>query len=214
MRTTAGGASGSVRNLRIREDTAKYLLNLDPTSAHYDPKSRSMREDPTPNKDPKEKTFAGDNFVRQSGDFHQWQSLNLHSIVAHEAGSGLHMQAVPSQAEAMFHQFKQRKAKVESKTKQSVLEAYGNAAETPAEPELLLGQTERYPSIPILPSLGVSAPLSPFLGSDVALSVHWLFGVSFFSADNGYYGIFIGFVRLKENRPYGKNLNDLFIRDC
>ena len=40
MRTTAGGASGSVRNLRIREDTAKYLLNLDLSSAHYDPKSR------------------------------------------------------------------------------------------------------------------------------------------------------------------------------
>ncbi|KAF4714599.1 mRNA splicing protein, partial [Perkinsus olseni] len=34
------------RNLRIREDTAKYLLNLDPNSAYYDPKSRSMREDP------------------------------------------------------------------------------------------------------------------------------------------------------------------------
>ncbi len=40
MRTTAGGSTGSVRNLRIREDIAKYLLNLDPNSAHYDPKSR------------------------------------------------------------------------------------------------------------------------------------------------------------------------------
>lgn len=50
MRTTGGGASGSVRNLRIREDTAKYLLNLDPNSAYYDPKSRSMREDPNPQK--------------------------------------------------------------------------------------------------------------------------------------------------------------------
>ncbi len=29
VRTAGGGASGSVRNLRIREDTAKYLLNLD-----------------------------------------------------------------------------------------------------------------------------------------------------------------------------------------
>ena len=28
VRTTGGGATGSVRNLRIREDTAKYLLNL------------------------------------------------------------------------------------------------------------------------------------------------------------------------------------------
>lgn len=38
----------TIRNLRIREDTAKYLRNLDPESAYYDPKSRSMREDPTP----------------------------------------------------------------------------------------------------------------------------------------------------------------------
>lgn len=64
VRTTAGGASGSVRNLRIREDTAKYLYNLDPKSAYYDPKSRSMREDPQPHKSMLDKSFAGDNFVR------------------------------------------------------------------------------------------------------------------------------------------------------
>lgn len=40
MRSEGGGATGSVRNLRIREDTAKYLLNLDLESAYYDPKSR------------------------------------------------------------------------------------------------------------------------------------------------------------------------------
>jgi len=38
----------TVRNLRIREDTAKYLLNLDTESAYYDPKTRSMREAPNP----------------------------------------------------------------------------------------------------------------------------------------------------------------------
>jgi pre-mRNA-processing factor SLU7 len=42
VRTTAGGSTGSVRNLRIREDTAKYLLNLNPDSAYYDPKSRCV----------------------------------------------------------------------------------------------------------------------------------------------------------------------------
>lgn len=36
----------TVRNLRIREDTAKYLYNLNSESAYYDPKSRSMRENP------------------------------------------------------------------------------------------------------------------------------------------------------------------------
>lgn len=38
----------TVRNLRIREDTAKYLRNLDLNSAYYDPKTRSMRDNPHP----------------------------------------------------------------------------------------------------------------------------------------------------------------------
>lgn len=44
----------TVRNLRIREDTAKYLRNLDPNSAYYDPKTRSMRDNPNPNLPPEE----------------------------------------------------------------------------------------------------------------------------------------------------------------
>lgn len=36
----------TVRNLRLREDTAKYLINLNPESAYYDPKTRSMRDAP------------------------------------------------------------------------------------------------------------------------------------------------------------------------
>lgn len=46
------------RNLRIREDTAKYLLNLDVNSAYYDPKTRSTREDPLPDADPNEKFYV------------------------------------------------------------------------------------------------------------------------------------------------------------
>ena len=44
----------TVRNLRIREDTAKYLINLDPNSAYYDPKTRSMRDAPNRNIPPEE----------------------------------------------------------------------------------------------------------------------------------------------------------------
>lgn len=97
VRTTGGGASGSVRNLRIREDTAKYLHNLDPISAHYDPKSRSMRADPQPHKPANEKAFMGDNWTRQSGDFHGLQALTVHSVNAQNAGSEIHPQAAPSQ---------------------------------------------------------------------------------------------------------------------
>lgn len=45
----------TVRNLRIREDTAKYLRNLDLSSAYYDPKTRSMRDNPhKPGEDPEQ----------------------------------------------------------------------------------------------------------------------------------------------------------------
>ncbi|KAK9817207.1 hypothetical protein WJX72_011073 [[Myrmecia] bisecta] len=144
VRTTAGGASGSVRNLRIREDTAKYLLNLDANSAHYDPKSRSMREDPQPTKDPSQKAFAGDNFVRQSGDFHAWQALNLHSLTAHQKGLDIHIQAAPSQAEALHHQFRAKKEKLQVKNKDNIMATYGNASEKVDDEALLLGQTEAY----------------------------------------------------------------------
>ena len=154
MRTAGGGSTGSVRNLRIREDTAKYLLNLDTnsgmrggalgrgrgrlwgpgggrsdagrilgrsssavwhrpalnltltlrtavppippvphcTAAYYDPKSRSMREDPTPDKDPSQKTFYGDNFVRQSGEVGGFRDLNGFSVTTYERGQDVHMQ--------------------------------------------------------------------------------------------------------------------------
>jgi pre-mRNA-processing factor SLU7 len=54
----------TIRNLRIREDTAKYLRNLDLDSAEYDPKSRSMKENPYSNKNT---IYAGDEFERFTG---------------------------------------------------------------------------------------------------------------------------------------------------
>ena len=56
----------NTRNLRIREDTAKYLLNLNEDSAYYDGKSHSMRENP--NATSGDQTFKGDNFARLTGD--------------------------------------------------------------------------------------------------------------------------------------------------
>jgi pre-mRNA-processing factor SLU7 len=53
-------------DLRIREDKAKYLLDLDENSAYFNPKCRSMRENPTPN-DPSS-IFKGENALRITGD--------------------------------------------------------------------------------------------------------------------------------------------------
>ncbi|KAG2483817.1 hypothetical protein HYH03_017340 [Edaphochlamys debaryana] len=144
VRTTAGGSTGSVRNLRIREDIAKYLLNLDTNSAYYDPKSRSMREDPNPDKPDSEKLFFGDNFVRQGGEHQAWQALTLHSIDAHDKGLDVHMQANPSLAEMLYKQFKEKKDKLEDKSKQSVVEKYGSAAAPMPEDIKSLAGSERY----------------------------------------------------------------------
>ena len=58
----------TIKNLRQRENTAKYLMNLNPNSAYYDPKSRSMRANPHPELSPSESEFVGDNTARISGD--------------------------------------------------------------------------------------------------------------------------------------------------
>jgi pre-mRNA-processing factor SLU7 len=52
------------KSLNIGDDYSKYLISLSLNSAYYDPKSRSMREDPLPESN----TFKGDNASRNSGD--------------------------------------------------------------------------------------------------------------------------------------------------
>ncbi|PPR84315.1 hypothetical protein GOBAR_AA36398 [Gossypium barbadense] len=144
VRTTGGGSTGTVRNLRIREDTAKYLLNLDVNSAYYDPKTRSMREDPLPDADPNEKFYEGDNQYRMSGQALEFKQLNIHAWEAFDKGQDIHMQAAPSQAELLFKNYKVIKEKLKSKTKDTIMEKYGNAATEEEIPmELLLGQSER-----------------------------------------------------------------------
>lgn len=55
------------------------------------------------------------------------------------------MQAAPSQAEALYKNFKVKKEKLTASNKKEVLERYGNAAAAEAPDEsLLLGQTEAY----------------------------------------------------------------------
>jgi pre-mRNA-processing factor SLU7 len=123
-----GGAQMKVtaRNLRIREDTAKYLRNLDPNSAYYDPKSRSMRDNPNPEIAPEESQFAGDNFARISGDAVGLADTQLFAWEASDKGvKELHPQANPSQAELLKKQFKSKSADLELQKKKAVLDKYG-----------------------------------------------------------------------------------------
>jgi len=124
-----GGAQMKVtaRNLRIREDTAKYLRNLDPNSAYYDPKSRSMRDNPNPEVPQEEAQFAGDNFARISGDAVKLAETQLFAWDATEksATTEMHPQANPSQVELLKKKFQNKSAEIQLQKKRKVLDKYG-----------------------------------------------------------------------------------------
>jgi len=132
----------SVRNLRIREDLPKYLRNLDPNSAHYDPKTRSMRANPTPNMDPDQLIYAGDNFVRLSGDSNRLAATQVFAWEAYSRGLDVNMQADPTTTAHMQKITKKRKEDLEDKKKSTIRNKYGNQ-ETYKAPDrsLLLGET-------------------------------------------------------------------------
>ncbi|KAF4751903.1 mRNA splicing protein, partial [Perkinsus olseni] len=112
------------RNLRIREDTAKYLLNLDPNSAYYDPKSRSMREDPFAKGAAGDSLYAGDNFVRETGQAGEMIQQRAFAWEAYKEGINVHDVANPTLAAHMFKEYKSRSKDVHSEEKK-VLEKYG-----------------------------------------------------------------------------------------
>ncbi|XP_047210150.1 pre-mRNA-splicing factor SLU7 isoform X2 [Girardinichthys multiradiatus] len=137
----------TVRNLRIREDTAKYLRNLDPNSAYYDPKTRAMRENPYSNTgmNTDEVGYAGDNFARYSGDTISMAQTQLFAWEAYERGSEVHLQADPTKLELLHRSFKVKKEDFKEEQRESILEKYGGQEHLDAPPrELLLAQTEDY----------------------------------------------------------------------
>ena len=137
----------SVRNLRMREDTAKYLLNLDPNSAYYDPKSRSMRDNPFAgtSKDPSSVPYIGDNYVRYSGEANRFAKSQMFAWDASDKGVEIHSQADPTKLEFLHKEFKQRHEEYAKNVKTSVLEKYGGAEYLEAPPkELIYAQTENY----------------------------------------------------------------------
>lgn len=135
----------TTRNLRIREDTAKYLLNLDVNSAFYDPKSRSMRQDPLAHlKDEEKGLFRGDNFVRQAGDAKQLTELMLFAWDAYRNGEKIHDTAQPTQALKMWNVYKQRSKDLEVEKAKELIDKYGGEEHLNGPKEVLFAQNETY----------------------------------------------------------------------
>lgn len=150
-----GGVGGNEmkitsRNLRIREDTSKYLRNLAIDSAFYDPKSRSMRSNPLPDENPEDLVYAGDNFLRYSGDAQKIAATQVLCWEMQAHGEEVDLISNPSQAELMQRQFLEKKAALEDSKKRAILEKYGRqggdgvSASGTLDARLKLGQTEAY----------------------------------------------------------------------
>ena len=116
----------STKQLRIREDTAKYLLNLDLDSAKYDPKTRSM-VDSGATADTAAALVAEEGFMRASGDAAEFEKAQKYAWESQEKAGDtkLHLQANPTSGE-----YYRRKEKEEAEAKQQahkrmLLEKYG-----------------------------------------------------------------------------------------
>ncbi|ODM99407.1 Pre-mRNA-splicing factor SLU7 [Orchesella cincta] len=135
----------TVRNLRIREDIAKYLRNLDPNSAYYDPKTRSMRDNPYKdiNKNPDD--YAGENFVRFSGDTLKHATAQVFAWDAHDKGVDVHVLAEPTKLEMLQKEFEKKKDEFKGSLTKNVIDKYGGEEHLKAPPKtLLLAQSESY----------------------------------------------------------------------
>jgi pre-mRNA-processing factor SLU7 len=138
--------STATRNLRLREDTAKYLLNLDLDSAKYDPKTRSMM-DSGATSDLAAALVAEDNFMRASGDAAEFEKAQRYAWETEERGdkNKVHIQANPTSGEYL-----RRKEKEEAEAKraahQKLLQEKYGAMPTPKNPlrDLAVMENERY----------------------------------------------------------------------
>lgn len=118
--------STATRQLRIREDTAKYLLNLDLESAKYDPKTRSLVDGGATGGKSAD-LFAEEGFMRSSGEAGDFEKAQRYAWEAQEkAGdTSQHLQANPT-AGAFYRKKEQEEAeRRRAEREKHLLEKYG-----------------------------------------------------------------------------------------
>lgn len=119
----------STRQLRIREDTAKYLLNLDVESAKYDPKTRTL-VDGGAMADRAAAVFNEEGFVKASGDAAAFEQATRYAWEAQEkAGdTSQHIQANPTAGE-LYRRIEREEAEQKRLEREAALrEKYGDDA--------------------------------------------------------------------------------------
>ncbi|KAK6439413.1 mRNA splicing protein [Oleoguttula sp. CCFEE 5521] len=136
--------SKATRNLRLREDTAKYLLNLDLESAKYDPKTRSMV-------DAVESTnelIAEEGFQKASGDAGEFERAQTYAWETQERGDKdkVHLQANPTAGEITRKRKAEEELVKKESQKKALLDKYGPQDAIAVNPlkDAQVTESERY----------------------------------------------------------------------
>ncbi|RMZ78534.1 hypothetical protein DV737_g3844, partial [Chaetothyriales sp. CBS 132003] len=149
----------STRQLRLREDTAKYLLNLDLDSAKYDPKTRSMDAAAATGA---EGVDVSDGFVRKSdaeaferAQRYAWETqqaapptadTKLVSSSSDEAKK-VHLQANPTEGALLLKKKESADAEAKLARQKYLAEKYGAAIPTPANSSITASSSVAKPTI-------------------------------------------------------------------
>lgn len=123
--------STATRQLRIREDTAKYLLNLDVNSATYNPKTRALVNAGEAEGDKAADMFAEEGFMKASGDASEFEKAQKFAWEAQEGkgDTSMHMQANPTAGAFYRRKEEEEAARVRAEREKALLEKYGGGDE-------------------------------------------------------------------------------------
>lgn len=89
--------------------------------------------------------YAGENFVRFSGDTQKHSVAQLFAWEAYEKGVDVHLLAEPTKLEMLQKEYDKKKDQFKSQVQESILQRYGGEEHLQAPPKpLLLAQTEDY----------------------------------------------------------------------
>ncbi|CEJ91393.1 Putative Pre-mRNA-splicing factor SLU7 [[Torrubiella] hemipterigena] len=140
--------STATRQLRIREDTAKYLLNLDLESAKYDPKTRSL-VDGGATSDKASQLFAEEGFMRSSGDAGEFEKAQRYAWETQEktGNTTLHLQANPTAGAFLRKKEAEEAEKKREAREKDLQEKYGGGEQKSlpsALRNMVVAQSETY----------------------------------------------------------------------
>jgi len=127
------------QSIRIREDTAKYLLNLDSDSAKYNPKKRALVDAGAIN-DKSAALFAEESFLRASGEAAEFERAQRYAWEAQEraGNTDLHLQANPTAGAILRKKEEEERETKRRKRAELLADQYG---EQPVVPDAIKGVT-------------------------------------------------------------------------